>query len=53
MILEHLLFLCKLVVENIVTKEPKGAINAYQQAEDKNRALLEKWGIDKADDIEL
>merc|ERR1712216_786928 len=49
-ILEHLLFLCKLFVENIVPKEPKGAIDAYQQAEDQKRALLEKWGIDKADE---
>jgi hypothetical protein len=45
-ILEHFLFLCKLFVENIVPKEPHGAIDAYQQAEDKKRKLLEKWGID-------
>lgn len=51
-ILEHLLLLCKLLVENIVPvpKEPKGAIDAYQQAQDKKRALVDKWGIDKADE---
>ena len=48
-ILEHLLFLCKLLVENIVPKEPTAAIDAYQQAQDKKRALLDKCGIDKED----
>merc|ERR1712205_25013 len=42
-ILEHLHLLCKLLVENIVPvrKEPKGAIAAYQQAQDKKRALVD------------
>ena len=44
-----MLLLCKLLVENIVPKEPKGAIDAYQQAQDKKRALVGKWDIDKAD----
>jgi len=49
-ILEHFLFLCKLFVENIVPKEPRGAIEAYEKAEDQKRKLLEKWGIDGPED---
>jgi hypothetical protein len=48
-ILEHVLFLCKLFVENIIPAEPTPAREAWEFQEKLKHQQLRYWGIEDVD----